>query len=67
MNLDTTLEWAMILMRNMEGKVDHAIIKVSWAMDHMILTNGQPAHDPIGKSIMHRWIGETDVLRIYQV
>ena len=67
MSLDTTLEWATTLMKNMEDMMDHAITKVSWAMDHMILTNGQPAQDQIGKSIMHRWTGETDVLRIYQV
>ena len=67
MSLDTTLEWAMTLMINMEGMMGPAMGKVSWVTDHMIITNGQHAQNQIGKSIMHLWTGETDVLRIYQV
>ena len=61
MNLDTTLEWAMTLMLNMEGIMDHAIIKVSWVMDHMITINGQHAQEKIGKTITQVKAGEMDV------
>ena len=61
MSLDTTLEWATILMTNMEDLMGHAMDKVSWVMDHTITTNGLVAQKKIGKNITLHRAGEMDV------